>query len=125
MMASTARIIGSVSSFQTTREPRSLPARCSRFRLDRELGELEIGPAAHAHRIVELDDLAAGGALAAQFVAVVAVGEGEKQPDDGRDAADDEPHEEGGPAGTADQPGGNTEPDGDREIDHSLRTSQI
>src|SRR3954447_24241295 len=124
MMASTARIIGSVSSFQNNEEPGSLSARSSRFRLDRELREVEIGPAAHAHRVVELDELAAVGALAAELVAVGAVQQGDEQPDHGHDRADDEPDEERGTADAPDQPGREAEPEREREVDHSRRTAQ-
>src|SRR5439155_7855540 len=44
-----------------------------RFGLDRHFGEVEVCPAAHAHRVVQLDDLPARRALAPQLVAVGAV----------------------------------------------------
>ena len=51
-----------------------------------DLGEVEIGAAAHAHRVVELDDLAAGRALAAQLVALGAVASATSSPSTGTTA---------------------------------------
>src|SRR3712207_917693 len=73
MIASTARIIAARTSFPlpvVLDERPSLTAVRRRFRLDRDLGELEVGAAAGAQGVVQLDDLAAGGALAADLVAL-------------------------------------------------------
>src|SRR3954469_21329593 len=61
------------------------------LRLDRELGELELGPAAGAQRVVELDDLPAGRALAPQLVALVAIQQRGEDPDQREHGADHEP----------------------------------
>src|SRR6476469_4631650 len=69
MTASTARII-SAPSFPRGRvsERSSLSAHCAAgLGLDRHRGALELGAAARAQRVVELDDLPAPGALAAQL----------------------------------------------------------
>src|SRR5688500_11686967 len=102
MTASTARII-SASSFPEFRGscdrrlPRaSLPAHCGRFGLDRDLGEVELGAAAGADRVMELDHPPATGALAAQLVAVVAVQQRREQPCDRHERRDREPEEERG-----------------------------
>src|SRR3954452_2416433 len=84
MMASTARIsIRALLLVRLAETGPSLSAPGHRgFRHDRDLGEVELGTAARAQRVVELDDLAAARALAAQLVAVVAVGDGGEQPGD-------------------------------------------
>src|SRR4051812_19389517 len=109
MMASTARIIGGSAPYSKTGGPgggspsvayreyseRSLSAPGDgRFRLDRDLGELEIGAAAHAHRVVELDQLAAAGALAAHLVLLGAVRERHEQAEHRHHGADERPDEE-------------------------------
>src|SRR3954464_5505707 len=64
MTASTARIISAPSFPGTSFERSSLPARGGDgLGLDRHVGELELGPAAGAECVVELDDLPAAGAL--------------------------------------------------------------
>src|SRR5215207_11523980 len=64
MIASTARIIAARTSFPPGRgREASLSRRCGRFGLYRDVGELELGPAAHADGVVELDEPAAAGAL--------------------------------------------------------------
>ena len=50
---------------------------------DRDVGELELVAAAHAHRVVELDDLAAARALAPQLLVVPAVEDRRQQPMNG------------------------------------------
>src|SRR4051812_47670279 len=98
MMASTARIIGTTSSFREQRyEQGSLTAPERRgFRLDGLARELQVGPAAHAHRVVELDDPAAGRALAAQLVALGPIQHRGDQPEDGDRGADQEPEDRRG-----------------------------
>src|SRR4051794_37168504 len=126
MMASTARIIATAPSGREGTAKRSLASPERRgFRLDPHLGELEIGAAAHAHRIVELDDAPTGGALAPHLVALGAGRERDQQPDHGGDGADDRPDEERGSADAPDDPGRDAEPHGEREVDHSRRTAQI
>src|SRR2546421_438019 len=63
MMASTARIIGGSSSFREQRDEQgslSAPER-RRLRLHGHVRELQVGSAAHAHGVVELDGPAGGG----------------------------------------------------------------
>src|SRR3954463_8416133 len=91
MIASTARI--SIRAFLLVRpaETRpSLAARDRRFRGDRDLGELELGPAAGAERVVERDDAPAAGALAPQLVPVGAVEDERDQPEQRQDRRDQE-----------------------------------
>src|SRR3954454_20634260 len=119
MMASTARMI--IRAFLLVRpaETRpSLSARDGRFRGDRDLGELELGPAAGAQRVVELDDLPAAGALAPQLVAVVAVRERRDQPEDRQDRGDHEPQEERRPLHLADDPARQAEEQAEDEGGH-------
>src|SRR3954468_7025285 len=95
MTASTARII-SAPSFpgDEISERPSLPA-CGGhgLGLDRHLRELELGPATCAQRVVELDDLAAPRALAAQLVAVVAVQKRREETGERDERRDQEPQE--------------------------------
>ena len=65
-----------------------------RLGLDRDLGEVELGAAAHADRVVELDDLPAARALAADLVALEAVEDRREQPEERHDAGDQEPQDE-------------------------------
>src|SRR3954447_21330458 len=127
MMASTARIIG-YSSFwkrEVDSELSLASLKSSGFRLDPDLGEIEIGAAAHAHRVVELDDLAAGRALAADLVALGPVRERDQESEHRHDRADQRPDEERGPPDAAHDPGRETEPDREQQVDHNLRTAQI
>src|SRR3954470_12794392 len=66
----------------------------TRLGRDGHVGEVEVGPAAHAHGVVELDHPAAARALAAELVSVPAVEEGGGQSDDRDDRADEEPEPE-------------------------------
>ena len=91
MTASTARIIGRESSWGRARRlVAASRARYGRFRCDGDLGELELGPAAGAERVVQRDDLPAARALAAQLVAVGAVEHEREQPEDRQDRRDQE-----------------------------------
>src|SRR4051795_1058380 len=102
MTASTARIISASLLSGTTTNPvirraerPSLPSRGGDgLGLDGDVGELELGAAARAERVVELDHLAAAGAAAARLVAVVAVQDGGQQAGEGQDRRDHEPQEE-------------------------------
>src|SRR5262245_51323329 len=121
MMASTARII--IRAFLLVRptETRpSLSARDGRFRGYRDLGELELRPAARAQGIVELDDLPAAGAPAPQLVAVVAVRDRRDQPEEGQDRGDHEPQEERRALDLADEPAGQAERQADDDVGHQM-----
>src|SRR3954454_13613157 len=120
MMASTARIR---LLLRLEGEGR-LTTDCGRFRLDRDLGEVEIVAAAHAHRVVQLDDLAAGRALAADLVAVGAVEDRGQQPEHGEHEADHEPDEERRAFDAADDAGAEAHPEREDEIDHRWRNAQ-
>src|SRR4051794_7090551 len=126
MMASTARIIGGTSSFRERRdEPGSLSAPERRgLRLYGHVRELEVGPAAHAHGVVQLDQPPAGGALTAYLVALGAVQHRADEPDHRHRGADQEPQDERGPLDLAHDPGGDAEPEREGEIDHRWRSAQ-
>src|SRR5690349_1265965 len=125
MMASTARIIADTAPSRFRYGARSLSAR-GRYGLglDGDVRELEVGPAAHAHGVVQLDDLAAGRALAPRLVTLGAIEDGADQPEHGQRGADQEPQEEGRALDLADDPGGDAEPEREGEIDHKLRRAQ-
>src|SRR4029079_18607484 len=93
-------------------------------RLNRDLGEIEVGPAAHAHRVVEHDDLAAGRALTPDLVAVGAVEDRGHEPEHGQDCADREPDEERRAFDAADDAGAEAHPEREDEVDHKLRNAQ-
>src|SRR5215210_2891171 len=124
MTASTARIIsapsfpGDVNGWAgTVSRPRaSLTAQCGRFGLDHDLGEVQIGPAAVADRVVELEHLAAGGALAPQLVAVVAIEQRRQQPGDRDERRDQEPEHERGALDLADDPPGQAEEEAEDQV---------
>src|SRR5215211_5166213 len=126
MTASTARIISAPSFPGTRGKPAgcgpaaSLTAQCVRFGLDRDLGEVEIGPAAVADRVVKLEDLAAGGALAPQLVAVVAIEQRRQQPGDRDERRDQEPEHERGALDLADDPPGQAEEEAEDQVGHGL-----
>ena len=125
MTASTARII-SAPSFPGTVRARGIAGSRPVYRrmcgdrlgLDRHVGELELGPAAGADRVVELDDPAAAGALAAQLVAVVAVQQRGEQPADRHDRRDQEPEEERRALDPPDDAAGQAEEEADDEVGH-------
>jgi hypothetical protein len=75
-------------------------------------------------RSVELYELAAGRALAAHLVALIAVQERDEQPDHGRDETDGEPDQERRAPDPADGAGHEAKPRRDQQVDHSLRTIQ-
>src|SRR5262245_6742044 len=104
-------------SFQLEGE-RSLTTQSGRFRLNCDLGEIEVGPAAHAHGVVQLDELAAGGALAADLVALGAVEDRGHQADHRQHGADHEPDEEGRAFDAADDARAQAHPEREDEIDH-------
>src|SRR3954447_20468379 len=120
MMASTARI----RLLLRLEGERSLTTDCSGFRLDRDVGEVEIGAAAHAHRVVQLDDLAAGRALAPHLVAVRPVEDRRQQPEHGQHEADHEPDEERRALDAADDAGAEAHPEREDEVDHKWRNAQ-
>ena len=104
---------------------RSLSALESRrFWLHPDLGKVQIGSAAHAHRVVEHDQLAAAGALAAHLVALRAVRERDEQSQHRHDGADQEPDPERGSADPAHDASRDAKPQRDQQVDHSLRTAQ-
>src|SRR3954454_21390438 len=120
MMASTARIIGVSSSFREQRDEQgslSAPER-RRLRLHGHVRELQVGSAAHAHGVVELDEPAAPRALPAELVALGAVEDRADQPDDRHRGPDEEPQDRRGPLDLAHHAGGDPEPEGEDEVDH-------
>src|SRR4051812_30598573 len=105
MIASTARItrLALLSRVRRTpgRAPRtgrrrrgSLSTGGGRFRDDRDVREVQLGAAPGAQRVVELDDLPAPRAGAAQLVALGAVDDRGHQAEDRQDRADAGPQEE-------------------------------
>src|SRR3712207_4649136 len=85
MIASTARIIACANLLPVvgdSNERSSLSADGSRFGRYGDFGEVQLGPAAGAELVVELDDLAAVGALPAQLGALRAVEHGGEQAED-------------------------------------------
>src|SRR5687767_14694089 len=98
----------------TARIGRSLPPPGGyRFRLDGRLGEVEVLPAAHAHLVIELHDLAAAGALAADLVALDAVEDRRGEPEERHQRRDEEPQDERRPLDAADDPAGEAEEEAD------------
>src|SRR5436190_14528241 len=99
MMASTARMSRPPLNYEQAgpsgrQEQVSLASaqrRSRRLGGQRLLRELELGPAAHAERVVELAHAPARRALAAQLVAFGAVADRREQPDDRNRARDQEP----------------------------------
>src|SRR5205807_1542506 len=85
---------------------RSSPHRHRRLRCDRHVGELELLAAAHADRVVELDDLAAVRALAPELLVLEAVEDGGEQPQERDQPRDREPQEERTALDLADDPSG-------------------
>src|SRR5215208_8188695 len=119
MIASTARIIAARTSFlESGIGTASLSCSCSRFGLDRDVGELELGPAARAQRVVQLHDPAAAGALAAQLVALAAVEDRRQQAEHGEKARDQEPEEERRALDPADEPAREREREGEDDVGH-------
>src|SRR5215218_2939958 len=125
MTASTARIISAPSFPETRNFPRyrrlraSLSAhRGSRLGLDRHVWEVELGPAAGADGVVELDDPAAARALTAELVAVVAVQQRGEQAGERHDRRDQEPQHEGRALDLADDPPGQSEGEADDQVGH-------
>src|SRR5215207_3357028 len=119
MIASTARIIAARTSFlKSGVGDASLSRRCGRFGLYRDLREVQLGPAADADRVVQLDDLAAAGALPAQLVALGAVQQRGEEPEHRQDAGDQEPDEEGRALEPADDPAREREREGDHQVGH-------
>src|SRR4051794_9474013 len=126
MMASTARIIAGTAPSGSRDGPRSLTAPGGRgLGLDGPVRELQVGPAAHAHGVVQLDDVPARRALPAQLVALGAIQHRPDQPEHGQRGADEEPQEERRPLDPADDPGGDAEPEREDQIDHRFRRAQI
>src|SRR3954462_12846195 len=124
MMASTARrIIRALLLVRPAETRPSLSARDGRFRGDRDLGEVELGPAAGAQRVVDLHDLAAGRALAAQLVGLVAVHQRGDQPHQGQQPGDHEPQEERRALDPADDAAGQAEAEAEDDVGHQMRRS--
>src|SRR3954447_8379427 len=101
MTASTARIIG--CGLLLLGEPKRNPVRSGRDSASLAAGrlgdgpvggELELGPAARAERVVEGHDLAAAGAGPARLLGLVAVENGGEESREGQDGADQEPEDE-------------------------------
>src|SRR5918992_2937140 len=118
MIASTARIIAARTSFPSLGGEASLPCASGRFRLYREVGEVELRAAAHADRVVQLHDLPAAGALAPELVALAPVEQRGGEPDHRHDARDQEPDEERRAFEPADDPAREREREGDDQIGH-------
>src|SRR5688572_15471207 len=120
MTASTARIIRLTPWNRPATDGRpSLPLRHARFRHDRDLGPLQLGPAAGADSVVQLDDLAAAGALAAQLVSLGAVQDGGDEPADRHQPGDQEPQQEGRPLRPRDDAAGEGEGKAENQVRHS------
>src|SRR3954470_17820803 len=95
MMASTARIIAGTAPSGSRDGSRSLTAPGGHgLGLYGRVRELQVGPAAHAHRVVQLDDVPAGRALAPQLVPLGAEEHGAEQAEHGQRGPDQEPQEE-------------------------------
>src|SRR3954468_7174413 len=125
MMASTARIIAGTAPSGSRDGPRSLTAPGGHgLGLDGPVRELEVGPAAHAHGVVQLDEVPARRALPAQLVALGAIEHGADQPEHRQRGADQEPQEERRPLDPADDPGGDAEPEREGQVDHRFRRAQ-
>src|SRR3954470_821213 len=125
MMASTARIIAGTAPSGSRDGPRSLTAPGGHgLGLDGPVRELEVGPAAHAHGVVQLDDVPARRALPAQLVALGAVQHRPDQAQHGQRGPDEEPQEERRPLDPADDPGGDAEPEREGQVDHKRRRAQ-
>src|SRR6185437_10060553 len=85
----------------------------------RVFGELELLAAAHAHRVVEFDHLAALRALAAQFAVVPPVEDRAGQTDERHAERDQEPHEEARALHASDDTSGHPEEEQDDDQAHS------
>src|ERR1700753_1724125 len=89
------------------------------FGCDRDVGELDLLAAAGAEGVVDLRDLPAAGTLAAQLVALEAVGDRGEQAEEGDEAGDQEPQQERAALELADQSPREPEADGDDDVGHA------
>src|ERR1700693_4812012 len=93
---------------------RTLPGRGR----DRHVGEVQLGPAAHAHGVVDLGHAPAVRAGAAELVVLEAVSDSGEQAEDRDDARDQEPQHEGAALQLADDTAGEPEAHGDDDVGH-------
>src|SRR4051794_26214302 len=96
---------------------------------DGHVGEVEVGPAAHAHGVVELDHAAAVRALPAQLVGLPAIEEGAEQSQERDHGADEEPDPEVRALPASDEARADPEAEHDRDereaaAAHSCRMAQ-
>src|SRR5215213_292759 len=127
MIASTARIIACSNLLppeSVIDEASSLTAVGGRFRLYRDFGEVELGAAARADRVVERDDLAAARALAPDLVALGPVEDRGEQSEHRQHAADDEPDEEGRALDLAHDAAREGEGEGEDQVRHCSEVAQ-
>src|SRR5437764_2844244 len=90
---------------------------------ERDLGEIELGPAARADGIVDLRDAPAVGALPTQLVALEAVQDGGQKAQHRDRAGDQEPKPEGAALDSTDVAARQAEADGDDHVGHAARAT--
>src|SRR4029453_9138883 len=130
MMASTARMTARVLSGWEIRlagQPEKSQSNSAFSRSERiscgarDLREVEICAAAHAHLVRDRHHVAALGALPQRVVLLVAVQERGEDADSRKRCADQEPDEERASLHTSDDPGRDAENEGDEDEGHVLR----